>query len=386
MAQPQRPINEVLSSYNMFLNSDDGVQNGQDCDFQFGNSPIVASNGEFIRVSVNNFSMYKTWTDVNAFNQDLVLRTNGGTTNSVISLAAQNYDSIASLAAELASVVTIAVNAVPAFAAAAWTPVTVSAVLPPPTAGITGTTNNVISFLLTTAGGNAHGFVAADANNGNFGIQASVDPVTAPVSLGVIDPAAGGDVGQLLGVDRVFANTTNSSFNITFPSATTIQVTARYPAQRSTEANMYLRINPAPHVVATENFNQPFSATTSAKVNPSQILAEMRIDSEFVQYSPQSGREYFADFHQKHLSHIKLTLTDSHYRLFPLLGVNQATTGNRNFTCTLRVDVVAGGAVSGGGLEIVRPSPIPKHLNSKDEHVLVYQKNGRDMYGKPMGF
>ena len=380
LVQPNRQINEVVSSYNMFLNSDDGVQNGQDCDFQFGNSPIVAGQGEFIRVSVNNFSMYKTWTDVNVYNSDLVLRTNGGVTNSVITIPRQNYDTLASLADAFGNAAGTALAA--AFGVGLTS---VTNVLPPAAAGITGTTNNIISFLVTLAG--AHGRAAGDGDNGNCGIQAVVDPATAPVSLTAIDPNAGGDVAALIGGDRRFANQLLGSVDVTFPLATTIQVTCRYPAQRSTEANMYLRVNPTPHVLATENFNEAFSATTTSKVNPSTILAEMRIDTEFVQYSPQSGREYFADFYQKHLSHLHLTLSDSHYRAFPLTGVNQATTGNRKFTVTLKVDIVTGGAKSGGGNEVtVNQQPLPKSVNAKDEHFLVYQKNGRDMYGKPLGY
>ena len=73
MAQVQ-VTEAIVESYNIFLNSDDGKTNGQNYDFQFGNNAIVTRDkSQFIRLSLINFNMYKNWTDVNPFNDGLIL-------------------------------------------------------------------------------------------------------------------------------------------------------------------------------------------------------------------------------------------------------------------------------------------------------------------------
>ena len=49
-------MTEVVQSYNMFLNSDDATNNGINYDFQLGNNSITCTQGQYIRVPLNNFS------------------------------------------------------------------------------------------------------------------------------------------------------------------------------------------------------------------------------------------------------------------------------------------------------------------------------------------
>ena len=49
----------IIETYNMFLNSDDNVGNGQSYSFQFGNNSIqTRDKGQFIRMNLVNFNMY----------------------------------------------------------------------------------------------------------------------------------------------------------------------------------------------------------------------------------------------------------------------------------------------------------------------------------------
>ena len=379
-------MTEVVSSYNMFLNSDDGINNGALYDFQFGNTPITCQQGEFIRLTVNNFSMYRVWTGVNAYNRDLVLTTGGvgagtGAVNSVVQITQQNYSTIGDLAANLADRVLTAYTATVTGTASA--PNTLSAILPAVTTGVLGTTNNVISFTIDTT--NAHGISAADLLDGNFALRCIVDATAGNIGLSV--NANGADSALLLGGDRLQSTDMTSSCDIDVTSdVKKIVFTFKYPAQRTTEANMYLRSNPPAKVFATDNYQTTYKTGIESKLNPSNILAVMRIDTEFVQYNPTSGREYFADFYQKHMSHLQLFLTDSHNRAFPLFGVNQATLGNMHFSVCLRIDIMKGGAKQGTGVEVHNLPQLPKKVNAKKENLLIWQKDGKNMYGKPEGY
>ena len=373
----------VIESYNLFLNSDDGKENGQNYDFQLGNNSInTRGQGQYIRLSLMNFNMVKTWTNVNPVNHGIVLRTATGNTNYPIILNDYNYNTVRDIATNLSASFKAVIDGSPF--AGTFGATTITNILPPSGTGIGGTTDNIIGFTMNTT--NNHGIVAGDLTNGNFGLQSVIDPANLPggIPAGV---EAGGDSGLLLGIDRTPATTLTTSFNIDISDPKKIVVLGQYPAQRYTEPNVYMRVNPAPQVFSSEMFSKPLDTIGDNQLNPSSILAEMRIDTEIVQYEPSNDRQYFANMYQKTLTHFRIALTDSRNRALPLFGVNQPTLGNRHFTATIRVDIIQDSAYG------ENPDIIPESLFVKskvparlDSNVLIYQKNGRDEYGRPMGF
>jgi len=383
--QPVKRTNDiVVESYNLFLNSDDGKENGQNYDFQLGNNSInTRGQGQFIRLSLINFNMYKNWTNVNPTNHGIVLRTAAGATNYPIILNDYNYATVRDIAVNLSASFKSVIDGSPFSATFGVT--TITNILPSPGTSIEGTTDNLIGFTLNTT--NPHGLVAGDTTNGNFALQSVIDPANIPggVPAGV---EAGGDSGLLLGIDRTPASFLGTSFTIdvtTNPNQ--IIVLGQYPAQRYTEANVYMRVNPSPEVFSTEMFSKPLDTVGDNQLNPSSILAEMRIDTEMVQYEPANDRQYFANMYQKTLTHFRIALTDSRNRALPLFGVNQPTSGNRHFTATIRVDIIQDVAYG------ENPAIIPESMYVKskvparfDSNVLIYQKNGEDIYGKPVHF
>ena len=373
----------VVESYNLFLNSDDGKENGQSYDFQLGNNSInTRGQGQYIRLTLINFNMMKNWTDVNPVNHGIVLRTNAGNSNFPIILNDYNYSTVRDIATNLAASFKAVIDG---GALAGVGATTITNILPTAGTGISGTTDNIIGFTLNTT--NNHGLTAADLLDGTFALQSVIDPANLPggVPAGV-EPGA--DSGLLLGIDRTAASFLATSFNIDVTSdAKKIIVLGQYPAQRYTEPNVYMRVNPTPQVFATEQFEKPLDTIGENQVNPSSILAEMRIDTEIVQYEPNNDRQYFANLYQKTLTHFRIDLTDSRRRELPIFGVNQTTKGNRHFTATVRIDIIQDTAYG------ENPDIIPESLYVKskvparfDSNVLIYQKNGRDQYNKPMGF
>lgn len=371
----------VVESYNLFLNSDDGKENGQNYDFQLGNNSInTRGQGQYIRLSLINFNMYKNWTNVNPVNHGIVFRNNAGNTNFPIILNDYNYATVRDIATNLSA----SFKAVIDGGAYGYGVTTITNILPPAGTSIDGTTDNLIGFTLNTT--NPHGIVAADLLNGNYALQSVIDPTNLPGGI----PAgieAGGDSGLLLGIDRTPASFLGTSFNIDISDPNKIVVLGQYPAQRYTEPNVYMRVNPAPQVFSSEMFSKPLDTIGDNQLNPSSILAEMRIDTEMIQYEPSNDKQYFANMYQKTLTHFRIALTDSRNRALPLFGVNQTTIGNRHFTATIRVDIIQDTAYG------ENPAIIPESMYVKskvparlDSNLLIYQKNGQDNYGRPVHF
>ena len=370
---------KVIETYNIFLNSDDAINNGQNYDFAFGNNIIQTRNkAQSIRLSVSNFNMIKTWVNVNITNNSVYLRSNLGTGVFAFNIPTSNYGDLNSLCNAFA----VATGIATFFQFPAFGPTTALVLGPAPGIGTTGT--NQMQFQLTTT--NPHGLLPIDAANGNYCLQTIIDPQNL-VGWPFVFPnqfgSEGGDSGLLLGCDRVLSTqTTTPSFSIIFPTPNTILVTGPYPAQRFTEPNVYVRVNPAPTVLASEGFAQPLQPNQDNALNPTTILAEIRVNTELVQYEPPNDRQFFAIFNQPNMGHLQIALTDSRNRALPVFNPGQTTTGNRNFTITLRVDILE----KSGYLETVPPVIENNTTPRDDSNILWRPKMGQSNFGRPFGF
>ena len=369
---------KVVETYNIFLNSDDAINNGQNYDFQFGNNIVQTRNkAQSIRLSVSNFNMVKTWCNVNQYNNGLILRSALGFAYP-FNVPISNYASINNLAIALAIATATAVQ----FTFAAFGAVT-HTLLAPLTTGINTTETNQIQFQLNTA--NPHGLVAADLINGNFALQTIIDPQNIAGFPWPFVPGSaqtiGGDSGLLLGTYRLPSTSLLSSFVVLITGPNTIFVTSPYPAQRFTEPNVYIRANPSPLVLASEGFDAPLRINQDNALNPSTILAEIRVDTEMVQFEPPNDRQFFAIFNQPTLGHIQVSLTDSRGRPLPLFNADQETIGNRNFTITLRVDILEKAAYSE-----IKPPEIQMNTQATNDNVQWRLRMGQSNYARPMGY
>ena len=95
---------QIVSSFNIFVDSDRGSPNsiskGDDYHLNLTGVNLDAEKGQVIRLTVNNFSMYKTFTNVNAHNSKFLLRTNA--TNTQLELPHRNHDTIRAVAQDFA--------------------------------------------------------------------------------------------------------------------------------------------------------------------------------------------------------------------------------------------------------------------------------------------
>ena len=362
----------VVNTYNLYLDTSRGHSadsQGDNFNLNLGHAGIVCDAGQYLRFTLNNFSMHKNFTDINETNNKFTVRVNNNAGSANGTLTKRNNTTLNSLADDFAAQMFVALKAASGFGG---TLTSTTNITPVSTTSIGGDSDHVISFLLTFSG--THGINGAQANICQFYLDQ-------------------GDSYEILGGDRVesSADTTTSSIDITVPSTTTIQVTCRYPAQRQTVDYVYLRCIGIPNTsIESLGLMNP-SETHKTDTTDSDILAKIAVSFEYCTYEAQSAREFFFNIRQKMVSNMRLRLTDRHNR--PLgrpfgnptytasgSGTNQSTLGNLSFSAVIRVDVI-----QQRHIKELESEPVPQTTASRFDNVLTHPKFGRDSYGFGVG-
>ena len=362
----------VVNTYNLYLDTSRGHSadsQGDNFNLNLGHAGIVCDAGQYIRMTLNNFSMHKNFTDINETNNKFTVRVNdnAGSHNGI--LTKRNNTTLNALADDFASAMFDALKTASGFGG---TLINATSVTPVSTTSVGGDSDHVISFLLTFS--DVHGIDNGKSNVCQFYLDQ-------------------GDSYEILGGDRVeeLTDTTTTSIDITVPSTTTIQVTCRYPAQRQTIDYVYLRCIGIPNTsIESLGLMNP-TETHKTDTTDSDILAKIPVSIEYCSYDAQSGREFFINIRQKMVSNMRLRLTDRHNR--PLgrsfgnpaytasgVGTNQSTLGNLSFSSVIRVDVI-----QQRHIKELESEPVPQTTASRFDNVLTHPKFGRDSYGFGVG-
>lgn len=325
----------VIETHNLFIDTsrakEESLSKGDDFLLNLSSFSLNALEGQFLRLTLTEFSMYKNFTDVNENNNKIqfIFDEGGSTKNKVLELTKQNYETIYDLAVNFATAIG---NEVVASSVA--TSFTITAITPASTTGINGTTDNIITFTLTT--------------NVNHGIT----------NPSLVFYEGKGDSYALLGADReIDGSSTTSGVAIT-AAADTIKVKCKYPAQRSTTSHIYLRTSLTTGATETVSLSEETDIAGKTEVNSSNILARIPVNTEFCVYVSNTGREFFIDLRQKHITNVRLYLTDQHNRRIGRRpgdytsntasgttdgaspGEEQSTLGNLDFSCVIRADII----------------------------------------------
>ncbi len=362
-------MEQIVNSFNLFVDSSRGHSSGSkgdDYTINLQDAGIHAGEGEIIRMTLDNFSMPKVFTNINKNNNKIELRSTEFT-DVDFRLTEQNVNSVHQLANDFATQFAAALDA--AYATCGTVTYTSGSALPAPDSKAT---DNIIEFTVTTA--NAHGLTA-----NNTILQMKLDD---------------GDSYQLLGGDRITdaTDTTTSSVSLTVPNASSIKVTCRYPALTMTTPYVYLRVPGVPNSnLETKGLHDPKEDHKTDTIH-SQILGRVLVGDAWLQYTASTGREFFLDFNQKQLNYLRLKLTDNCNR--PLgrpsgsgsltaggLGTKQSTEGNLFFSACLRFDIIKKKNVN--HLETEHYTP---NISARYSNVLTKFDNGKDGFGKAPGF
>ena len=372
-------MEQITNSYNLFIDSSrshTSNSKGDDILVNLQDAGVHAGEGEIIRMNLENFSMAKVFSDVNANNNQIQLRvttdvdTPAAFSTKDITLTPKDYNSVFDLATELQARTVAALQNTASLGA-----VSPGDVFP---TSATANTDNIIEFTVTY-------------NGTQLGTAAKVY---------VQMFSEESDSYMLLGGDRIqgpkSANSTAQSISVDHATdAKTITFKCLYPAQRSTMPFIYVR---APGVL---NTNIETKGLKDVRVDHksdtahSDILGRVVVSSkEWVQYTAQTGREFFLDIHQKQLNHIRLKLTDAKNR--PIgrstsstnpntatgSGNAQSTLGNLSFSAVIRFDIIKKRTVDHLETEHYKPTVPARFSNG----VTNQQRFGKDTFGMGPGF
>jgi len=188
-------MSQVIQKFNFFLDTERNLKGecrGDRIQLNMSQTNISVNDEQFIRLVLKNFSMMKTWTDINSNNNKFRIKTplTSGAYNSV-SLTAKNYSSIKTLAEEFANKINTALIDLTHYASGTIT------INNPTGTDIDADTDNIIDFTITT---NA----AHSLTDGDVSIQFRISD---------------GDIYAILGGDRISDDTsTDASITMTAPT------------------------------------------------------------------------------------------------------------------------------------------------------------------------
>lgn len=340
---------QVVNSFNIFVDTEkssvvgDQQSKGDDTKIHFEGNTISANDGELIRISLTNFTMFNNiyMIDQNnsAFNisiQNGALA--GGTKTVSTDLTHQNYNNVRDIALDfqtklgnalLAEAGNLTANT------AVWSAITTL----PLATSLSATGNRLLditleSRLIDNTTPTAHLLT-------DFQIQSLDDNY---IILG----------GNRLDTVSVGSNTLKT----TIVDANRIRIQGYYPMNRMSDPYVYLRCGSAQNSLEMSVLSNDRGQFVSDVLN-SDILGKVFRDVEFISYESGTGNEYFINLQQKKLAQLNLFLTDSKGRRLGrksnqrntetgaglesagvFEGTQQSTQGNLFFTAVLRVDII----------------------------------------------
>jgi hypothetical protein len=388
---------DIVNSFNLFLDSEkatlvgDKVSEGDAVKLHFEGNSIEAGDGEIIRLSLLNFTMYNNIYHINGNNNTLKIYA-GGTTSAItedtgtnVYLKPQYIERLHAISTDLISKITAhLITRSTANGATVTTFDTINA-------------SPLTSYQMQSTGDRLLDITLQSMDN---------QSTPAPTNHGLTDVTiqcieSDGDSYTILGGNRLDGTPakTVSSFKITIPegSASTIRIQGFYPMQRTSDPYVYIRCNQAQTGLEMSVLQKARGGSNMDIVN-SNILAKAFRQVEFIHYDSATGEEYFMNLQNKKLSNLDLFITDSKGRYLgrrpdqlhqktasglytsndnnTFESDNQSTQGNLFFTGVLRVDIVKVRDVrklETPGLE--RPS-----IPSKTSGVITWQNGGEPRY------
>ena len=353
MAAPT--FGSLINSLNIYIDTSRDLDNGQgdDVNIQLAENSIAVQDGQIMKLSMTEFTMYRNFYQVNVNNSKFRLTTDSGA--SELEITNKNYRTVGDVIADFAEKLRAQLQTDTGVTC------TLGTVLPADTELINSESDRMMSVTL------------------NFASNHNLTVCRVQCFTAVSDSFA------LLGGDRIDdATSTDSSFDIDFAtSATAVVITGRYPAQRSTETHIFVRTDLRNNNIETSSLSSatgPYQCHTLT----SNILAKIPIDIEFasmVQAGPHD--EFFVTLPQRSLTSMRLFLTDSKGR--PIgrtagstsktsagTGTAQSTTGNLHFSCTLRLDVIQKQLPN-----TIRTPPVPQPIPGRFSGPLLNQDFGK---------
>ena len=362
---------DIVNSFNIFVDTDrinekHSSDKGDSLNIHLEGQAIEARDGEIIRISLVNFTMFNNlyMVDNNNNQYHVISKVGSGSfvDSGVLTFESKNYTNLADVADAFADSL---VTYITSLSLSGVTSVSKTTVLP--TGALNSTSNRLLDITLTTNGA-VHGL-------SEFNIQTRVT----------------NDSYLILGSERVVGSSfTQQSFKVAFPTTSTIRIQGYFPMQRMSDPFVYLRCENNQNGLEM-NILSPNE--TGIDVLNSNVLAKLFRDVEFISYTANTGTEYFMNLQQRKLASLRLSLTDHRGRklgrTYAQNGINtaaglrkadgtfekdtQTTLGNLSFSCVLKVDIIK--KFDPHMLESPAPAPLP--IPRKGPGVVTFQGMSR---------
>jgi tartrate dehydratase beta subunit/fumarate hydratase class I family protein len=385
---------QIVNSFNLFLDSEkstlvgDTQSEGDAVKLHFEGNSIEAGDGEIIRLSLLNFTMYNNIYHINGNNNTLKIFA-GGTTSAISADAGANTYLTPQYIERLHAISTNFGN---------------SLIPHLKTRAIANGATTVDKFVVTSAAPltsyqmQSTGTRLLDVT---LEAQTNADLVVAHALTNITIQCieSEGDSYAILGGNRLDGTPakTDTSFKITVPTTSTIRIQGYYPMQRTSDPYVYIRCNQAQTGLEMSVLQKAIGGSNVDVVN-SNVLAKAFRQVEFIHYDSATGEEYFMNLQTKKLSNLDIFLTDSKGRhlgrrvnqmhnktasgLINQLGINtfdsdnQSTQGNLFFTGVVRVDIVK--------VRDVRKLETPRlerpSISSKASGIVTWENGGLPRY------
>ena len=353
-------MTHIIHSRNLFIDTSTGSGRGDEFNLEMGANQISAGDGQFLRATLVSFNMYNNIYPVNSTNNQFRVVSRYGAVSDVSqfvgistvnSFTPKTYKTCGEIALAFAQSVQAQVQADARVAAG--------------NNSLTTTLSGITTTDVQPPTGQTFG------QNGDrilqFKITCSIPHTLTSVKIECLENL--GESWALLGGDRIYDEpvvgvagefgpvTIGQNSLITSVSSTEILVSGRYPMQRSTSPQVYLRCDLPNDNIETSSLNRVGHSSDSTL--SSNILGCFQMDHEYTHYDIL-GDEHFLNLRGKNLSHMKLFLTDRKNRLLTHAvssgSDNQSTFGNLNFTAIIRLDTIQANIPRQLS---VRPQPLP---------------------------
>lgn len=385
---------DIVNSFNLFLDSEkaslvgDQQSEGDKVRLHFEGNSIEANDGEILRLSLVNFTMYNNIYHINGNNNTLKLFA-GGTTSAItadtgdtIYLTPQYIERLHAISNNLASTLLSHLKARANANGASVDTFVVTSAAPLTSNQMQSTGNRLLDITLTSMD--------------NQSTPAATDHNLTSVTLQCLE--ADGDSYAILGGNRLDGSQANtaSSFKIT-ASGSTVRIQGFYPMQRTSDPYIYVRCNQAQTGLEMSILSKAVGGSNVDVIN-SNILAKAFKQVEFIHYDSSTGEEYFMNLQTKKLSNLDIFITDSkgrslgrrsnqlHKKTASGLLTNtdnntfesdsQSTDGNLFFTGVVRVDIIKVRDVRKLETPMLERNSIP----SKSSGVITWQNGGLQKY------
>ena len=308
----------VVNSYNLIVDTERCLSEdsrGDNVYLPLGQTPISCGSNEFIRLTLQEFSMYRSWNNVNSTNSKFIISTSEGIQEA--NIVEGNYLEPVNMLTDgfLPSLKTVLQT---------LSSKTVNLSLDVPLLGDTVMSSTNIAKITA--------------------VYTTAHTYTTPPSLRCY--VADGKSYQLLGGKRIVdpADTTSTSWNAQIVDGNTITFTMFYPAQIATETHVFLRVNEQNTNIASSSLSSLNVDTKKTEMTSTKILATIPIDTEYIRYIAGTGMVYFTNILAKQVAQLQIKITDSNGEQFPMTDPDQNKLGNRWFRAIILVDIVSLGS------------------------------------------